>query len=230
MYSILLGLHAVAGSAGLASFWTAGLARKGSRLHALAGRSFLIAMCAIGVTALPMALIQLARGHTGVAIFLLYLLLITASSCITAWFAIRMKRDYLRYRGTWYRLLAALNLACGLALLGYGLASQQMLLAGFSSVGIVRGMTMWRLVRRPEAPRWWLREHFGSMLGNGVATHIAFLSIGLNRLLPVALAGTAHGLAWFGPLAIALAVGIRLNRRYGVRGAEPAWSRTTTSG
>ena len=57
-------------------------------------------------------------------------------------------------------------------------------------------------------------EHYTAMLGNGVATHIAFLGIGLPRLLP-AVDGTAlHYAAWFGPLGAAVIAKWLLDRRW----------------
>lgn len=223
MYHLLLLMHAAAGTAALSAFWTAGLARKGGALHARAGRVFLLAMCGIGITALPMALILLARGATTTAVFLLYLLLLTTSTCLSAWYAVRLKQDFARYRGRWYRALAGLTLAGSIAVFAYGAMLGQILLIGFSAVGLLRGVAMVRFLSTPMAPRWWLREHYRSMLGNGAATHVAFLSIGLNRLLPAAWMDSAHGLAWFGPLVILLAARLWLDRRYG--GARVATSR-----
>ena len=52
------------------------------------------------------------------------------------------------------------------------------------------------------------------MVGNGIATHIAFLGIGLPRLLP-GVDGTAlHYLAWFGPLVVAVIAKLMLDRRW----------------
>ena len=55
-------------------------------------------------------------------------------------------------------------------------------------------------MRLDAQPRWWLAEHYGAMLGNGVATHVAFLSIGLPRLLPAIDGDALHYLGWFAPL------------------------------
>jgi hypothetical protein len=52
------------------------------------------------------------------------------------------------------------------------------------------------------------------MIGNGVATHIAFLQIGLLRLVPELGATVIQHLAWFAPLAVGIAAGRWLDRRY----------------
>lgn len=51
------------------------------------------------------------------------------------------------------------------------------------------------------------------MLGNGIATHVAFLAIGLPRLLP-AIDGTAlQYAAWFGPVGVAIIAKRVIDRR-----------------
>jgi hypothetical protein len=67
---------------------------------------------------------------------------------------------------------------------------------------------------RPSEPKWWLKEHFGAMVGNGVATHIAFLSIGLPKLLPMFAGPVLQNLAWLGPLSLALVARVLLDRKY----------------
>jgi hypothetical protein len=52
------------------------------------------------------------------------------------------------------------------------------------------------------------------MLGNGIATHIAFLSIGLPKLLPMLAGPTLQNVAWLGPLVAASLAGIYLTRKY----------------
>ncbi len=213
-YEIIRSAHGIVGVLALASFWTAGIARKGSPLHKLAGKAFLLAMAAILASALPLAGVILARGIE-VAWFLFFLILITATSCWTSWRAIRDKRDYRAYTGRIYQALALLNLAGGAGILGLGVAQGQVLYAGFSLIGLAAGADMLRSARRPPAdPRWWLREHYRGMIGNGVATHIAFLAIGLPRLLPQLAGPTQQMLAWFGPVALGLALRVWLERKY----------------
>ena len=85
----------------------------------------------------------------------------------------------------------------------------------FSGIGIFSFVQMRRFShRQPEDPRWWLREHLGAMIGNGVATHIAFLSIGLPKILPMLAGPVLLNLAWLGPLAMAFVAGAYLTRKY----------------
>lgn len=218
VYPILVAAHATVGVVALVAFWSAAALRKGSVLHRRAGQAYLLAMLAIIVTAIPMVGFQYQQGRTVTAAFLGYLVVIVATGVWGAWRAIRDKHDVERYTGAVYQALAWLCLASGIAVLALGLRVGAPLLIGFSAVGLFAGQDMLRKrrhrARLAAQPRWWLAEHYGAMLGNGVATHIAFLSIGLPRLLP-GIDGTAlHYLGWFAPLVVAVAAKVLLDRRW----------------
>ena len=219
-YHAVVLLHAAIGAIALLSFWSAALVRKGGPAHRFVGRVFLLAMCGIGVTALPMAAVRFVRGDTTGGVFLSYLLVITAAACARAWFAVQYKREPARYFGAWYRAAAVGNIALGAAVLLLGLTRHNVVLAGFSIVGLALGWQMVGMTRRAPPPRWSIIEHYRGMLGGGVATHVAFLGIGLARLLP-AYAGTTQMLMWFGPLLVSLIAGAWLKRRYETPRAAP---------
>jgi hypothetical protein len=230
-YDVIRIAHIAVGTLALATFWTSGAARKGSPVHKASGKIYLGCMAAIVATALPMSAIIAASGRIITASFLAYLVVLVATSTWTSWRSIRDKRDFARYVGPAYRVFAWLSVGSGLAVLALGLVRNLPLFAGFSSVGILTGIGMLRFARRaPEDPRWWLKEHFGSMLGNGVATHIAFLAIGLPRLVPALNAPAWMYTAWFGPLAIALVARVLLSRKYlPPRAQSQRSSRTNTA-
>lgn len=226
VYSLLAIAHAAFGTLALVAFWSAALARKGSPLHVRAGKVYLLAMVALLVLALPMSLVILARGATVIGSFLLYLLSITSTAVWQSWRAIRDKRDWARYTGPVYRGLMWLNLASGLGIAGVGLfvaTQMQLIIVSFASIGVIGFVRMRRFAARPPTEaRWWMRQHVYAMLGNGVATHIAFLSIGLPRLLP-GLAGPSYqNLAWLAPLVVAVLAGIYLTRKYLRASTRPA--------
>lgn len=222
-YSILVAAHGAVGTVALAAFWSAAALRKGGPAHRRAGQAYLLAMVGIVLTAIPLAGAKFADGKPVIAAFLAYLVVITSTGVWTSWRAIRDRHDVSRYTGGVYRALALLSLASGLAILVFGLHRGMPLLMGFSAIGLFTGVDMLRKARRPERlgarPRWWLVEHYTAMLGNGIATHIAFLSIGLPRLLPQVDGAAAHYLAWFGPLAVALMAKVVVDRRWKPRAA-----------
>ena len=87
----------------------------------------------------------------------------------------------------------------------------QLIITAFSVIGIANAFSMRRFARTPpENPRWWLKEHFSAMIGNGVATHIAFLSIGLPKLMGMPSGPLLQNLAWLGPLSLSVIAGVYL--------------------
>jgi len=218
LYKIMLMIHGGFGGLALITFWTAGLSRKGSPVHRAAGKIYLLSMLALLVPALPLAIrLALSKSLLG-GIFLLYLWVIVITAVWQSWRAIRDKRDWARYTGPVYRGLAMLSIASGLLILIVGVTlatSSQAIFIGFSAIGLLNGFDMLRFARQPPTqPRWWLKEHLGAMIGNGVATHIAFLAIGLPKLLPSLAGPVLQNIAWLGPLAIAVLARLWLGRRY----------------
>lgn len=217
-YRWLVYAHIAAGSLALLTFWIAAFARKGSALHVRVGQVYLGAMLGVVLSALPMAAVFFARGKPGIGTFLLYLVVLTGTSIWLARRAIRRKRDVQGYHDRRYRLVGWANLVAGAASLAVGLKLGSTLLGGFSFVGIAIGIGMLRQARRlPDARNWWLKEHYGAMLGNGVATHVAFLGIGMRTVIASFDQAWMQLVPWFGPLAVALVAGVILDRRYGAR-------------
>lgn len=223
-YELVRNVHILAGVIALATFWTTASLRKGSPAHVDVGRVFMIAMTVISVTGVPLALFAFARGAPILGTVLLYIVLITVTPTWLAWRAIRDKREFTRFVGPIYRALAWLNIAAGLVVLGFGLWVQVTLLMLIAPVGLVAGFLMLRFARmEPTDKRWWLVRHYGSIIGAGIATHVAFLNIGFARLLPPELGSTAQKLSWIVPFAVALLARWYLDRKYAPKqAATPA--------
>ena len=202
-YTLFVALHVTSGTVALATFWLAAMLRKGSTAHVWVGRTYLLSMCGVIVSALPMVAQRIADGRWVAAVFLGYLVVLVATTVWLAWRAIRDKAAPARYLGAVYHALMVLNPVAGA------------LLIGFSLVGLLVGVDMWRRRRViPVQPRWWMQEHYGAMVGNGAATHIAFLAIGLPRLLPGASSGVLLYAAWFAPVVLSIAAKAWLDRKY----------------
>lgn len=217
-YDFLKFAHVGIGALALLTFWASGLTRKGSRVHTVSGKIYLLAMAGILLSAAGMLGGFAERHHPVAAGFLGYLLVITGTSVWCSWRAIRDKRDWTAYTGPVYKALMVLNGLSGLAIAYIGLfvtTQMQLVITTFSIIGIANAISMWRFAKAsPADPRWWLKQHFGAMIGNGVATHIAFLSIGLPKLLPMLSGPVLQNLAWLGPLTLSIIAGVYLNRKY----------------
>lgn len=214
MASLVLWLHVAIGVVALAAYWTAGLARKGSPVHRAAGKVFLLAMLVILATSLVFVARMALRGALVNAAFFAYLIVISGTALATGWLSLRFKREHARYHGPWFQALGLFNVLCGVGVLALGLTESQVVLIGFSMVGLIRGGLMLWLSHQPESPRWHLREHLGAMIGNGVAVHVAFLLVGLKRLLPPGYEHSTELIGWLLPLGVATIAGVVFGRRY----------------
>ena len=217
LHSLSFFVHAGLGTLALATFWISGLGRKGSPVHRLSGKLYLLSMAGLLLAALPLTA-AIASINPVAGAFLSYLLVITATSVWTSWRAVRDKKDWGRFTGPVYRSLMWANLLSGLGILYVGLFitnQMQVIFVAFASIGIISFVNMWRFSRRPpQDPRWPLRQHLGAMLGNGVATHIAFLTIGLPKVLPFLAGSSLLNLSWLAPLVVSAVAGVYLTRKY----------------
>lgn len=232
MHGMVLALHVAVGAVALLGFWTAALAPKGRPLHRLAGRIYLWAMGGILLTAVPLALSYFGRGQPLLGVFFLYLEVLVGTSVVVGPRAVRLKQDFAAYTRGIYPMLAWTQLGSGLAVAAIGLWAGQVLLTVFGLVGVGRSVQM-LLQRRAAspAPGWWLREHFTAMIANGIATHIAFLGIGLMRILPADLAARVAdlNLAWFAPLTVGVTAIVWLRVRHQRRFARRRSAATQVS-
>ena len=223
-HSMTVLMHSSLGVAALASYWVAALAKKGSAPHKLAGKVYVVVMLGLLLPAIPLSIRVYQHFSASFGAFLFYLLLITATALWQGWTATRNKRDFPRYADGRFRVLAWANIVSGLAVMGLGVAMASPIFFGFSLVGLLGGRGMLRLAKAgPSHPRWWIEQHLGAMLGCGVATHIAFLQIGLPRLLPSLAGPVLQNGAWLGPLLVAGLARVWLSRKY--LGAGPAASK-----
>ncbi len=215
-YRMAVIAHVVAGSIALILFWTAGLMKKGTPMHRKVGRYYLAAMLSVVLTGVPMVSVIFARGQVYSGLFLSFLLVLVSTSSWSSWRAIRDRRDARRYFGPVYWLLVGLTGMAGasISLIGFNIGSG--LFAIFGLVGVSVGISALRAWRRADQdPKWWLKEHYGAMIGNGVATHIAFLGIGLRKAVPSLDPGSLQLLAFTAPIGVAIAAAWWLNRKYG---------------
>lgn len=224
LLDLTMAAHVVGGTVGLLSFWVPALARKGGPLHRRAGRVYVKGMGLVVITAVPLSLTAFATGNWLGGTFLFYLVVITATALYAGLRALQSKAGPHLFITPVHRALAWLNLGVGLTVLGVGLATRVWLLTGFSLIGILAGIGMLRFIRRPPTdPKFWWFEHFGGMIGTGIAAHVAFLNFGAARLIPGYSLDNVGMLAWFVPVGVGIVAGNRIEahyrRKFAARGA-----------
>jgi uncharacterized membrane protein len=199
---LLLGIHLAAGLAALVLFWVPALTRKGGPAHRRAGRWYVSAMTVITVTGVVLASLFLAGERWRTGLFLLFLGVITGTSLWNGWRVLRAKQAPERYAGAAHVAVALVNVAGGLALIGFGIAVKAPLFYAFGPVGLIIGGNMLAsALRRPRDPLFWRAEHFTGMIGSGIASHVAFFAFGGSRLFGWGDSG--YGLIlWITPLVV----------------------------
>ena len=206
MHALLRALHISTGFVGLAAFWIPALARKGGRLHVVAGRVFagcayVVALTALGSTAWallhpaswagePVSLGQIPADQIMFVAILGFLGLLLLDGVEQGVRAMRTRHQPDRFVGWRRRFLCHAMGAAGLALMVFGLYHVvrsggglfwiPVALGGASVAGYFddrRSLAN----PRPTPMAWWY-THMGGMIGSGIAFHTAFLVFGGQRL------------------------------------------------
>jgi hypothetical protein len=217
-YDVVRYAHISAGTVALACFWTAASLRKGGEGHRIVGRTFLIAIAGLCLTGIGIAIAAFERQQPVRGTFFAYLVLITATPSWIAWRAIRDKKDVKRFAGPLYHALGWANVVAGATVLALGIRYQQLVLSVVSVLGLIAGSAMLRFARSlPTGRTWWLARHYGAMVAVGIATHVAFLNLGLSHVVPAEWGTAVMRASWFAPITLALVARVWLDRKYGVR-------------
>lgn len=226
-YQANLWLHMCGGCVALAAFWTAAGARKGAPLHRSAGKLFMLSMCLVLASGVLLVVRRFADGERESGMFLGYLFFISGQACWMAWRAVRDKADWrgMVARPGW-RLWMLSCLVTGIAALSIGLHAGDPVLIGFSTLGPLLGIRMWRFARRgPRRSNWHIVQHYQGILGAGIATHVAFLGVGMSHVWPLianvwpAVPQTLiYAFPWYAPLAFATIALVLLNRHHRGKG------------
>lgn len=220
LHEIARWAHIGIGTLAFASLWTAGFARKGGYVHRRAGRIYLLTMTLVLASAGVLTMFAFLEGQWMGGIFLLYLLVITGTALWLGRRALRYKTNATGYASGAMPLVGVLNILAAGGAVAVGIMADQMFIAGISAIGFLIGigaLTMWR--KPPDHPRFWLKEHIGGMIGAGIATHVAFASIGLRQLFPEAETHVLTVWPWAAPLIIGFAASAYFENRYVKRGA-----------
>lgn len=212
--------HIALGFTGLVAFWIPVFARKGSRLHVVAGRVFAWCVYFVAGSAVVNSLILMGlaiRSGQGPAaspdvfgflVFLFYLGLTTFASGRHAVRVVEAKHDPTAIDTPFHRVMAVAPAAGSLVVIAYALrywSGASIVFLALSTIGLSQGRDIWRYMTREPASRmsWWY-EHMGAMLGTGIAFHTAFAVFGASRLLDYSLSGPLALVPWILPAAIGI--------------------------
>jgi hypothetical protein len=166
-------------------------------------------------TALPLSVLSFVEGDWVAGTFFLYLFIITATAMYTGLRALKAKSGPAQLITPIYVALGWTTLIGGIVVLTLGLATKTWLFVGFSTIGLTAGPAQIAFVRKPPTdPRYWWYEHFGGMIGSGIAAHVAFLAFGAGRLIPGYDLGSWGMLAWFLPVIVGVIAIQRLQAHY----------------
>jgi hypothetical protein len=183
-------------------------------------------MAVVLATSVPLSLVMFFDGNWVAGTFLLYLFIITGTALYAGLRALKAKGGPHEFITPMYVVTAWATLLGGVAVLILGIATRTWLLAGFSLIGLTAGPSALLFMRRPPTdPRYWWYEHFGGMIGTGIAAHVAFLNFGGQRLIPGFNLGDWGILAWFVPVVVGVVASNRIEAHYRARfGARRAQS------
>jgi hypothetical protein len=212
--------HLVAGAIALILFWVPALTRKGGVVHRRAGRWYVRAMGVVVVTAIPLSIRFLVGGDWFVGVFLGYLAVITFSALWGGRQVLNYKRDAAAFRTPMHAAVGVLNLVAAITVLvlAWTVAPAgfaRILFTIFSIIGFSAAFETWQFFRRPpDQPRWWWFQHFGGMIGSGIAAHTAFGAFGVRRLLPEWQLGALGLLPWIAPSIVGTIAIVLLTRHH----------------
>ena len=228
LYDLLRLTHVVAGLAALVLFWVPALTQKGGRVHRRAGRIYLYAMGVVIATALPLSALFIWRGDWVVGTFLAYLGVITFSAIWGGRQVLNYKPEARAFRTPAHAALGVANAVAAVAVLALGwLAAPagfiRILFTAFSVIGFAGAWETLQFFRRPpDDRRWWWYQHFGGMIGSGIAAHTAFGAFGMGRLFPELQDGPWGLVPWIAPSVVGTIAIVLLTRHYRRRFANPA--------
>ncbi len=221
--------HIIFGFVGLAAFWIPVLTRKGGRQHVRYGNVFLwcayVVLGSAGISVCYRVGFLLSAGQGprelpvqfSFLLFLGYLSYVTFVNIRHAIMVLRYKRDPQTLRTRVNRMLAASAMLASLLLVAYTLyfsPSSRIILLALSPIGFLIGYGILRYLSGENAPKSWLYEHLGGMLGGGIAFHTAFAVFGGARLFNFGLEGGLAVIPWVLPTLIGVPATAIWTRHY----------------
>lgn len=228
IHTTLLYLHIALGAIALLLFWLPIIARKGGKLHISAGKAFYLIMLIVSGSGIIMSLIGLAdpvgiyvnskplsseqiegmmRWRIPFTYFLLLLSLLTWVTVRHAIGVLRAKANRSMLRSWRYQGPVLLMFPSAVFVGIQGISIGMPLLIIFAAVSFFTATTISLYVYRATvAPRAWIIEHFGSIVGAGIAVYTAFFAAGGRRVLSQWLPGEWQLVSWLAAPVIGITI------------------------
>lgn len=234
LYEIDVMLHASAGGVALVTMALPLVARKGGRLHRVAGWVFVVALAIVAVTGVGISLAwlldplgtklaghahapaeaaQAAAGLRQAGLFFGFLALLVGVAVWNGVVAIRRRRGTLAWGHRVDRACAWALTGGGALLLLAGVAWRAPIFAAFGGLGVVGGVADLRFYRVGRADaQVWLRRHLQAMLGGATAATTAFAVQVVGRMLGETF-GAWMLAVWLLPVALGSGLSVWWTRR-----------------
>jgi hypothetical protein len=185
-YQFILRLHTMVGVLALVSFWGAAFTIKGSKIHRLAGKIYLVSILLILISVIPLIVATLEHKGLGAALGLGFLFVMTFTAAWVAHRSIVCKRNLLAYKDNIFKALAAILTVYGILILSISVRGGSFLYGFFACTGLTLAGSMWHILRgRNAKPNWYLVQHLNGVALLFAATHASFLRFGLTKLIPI---------------------------------------------
>ncbi len=217
-HEFLRSIHIGAGFIGLVAFWIPLFARKGAKVHVLAGKVFkYCAYLVLGAAAIGLAIYfaqviregqSWANSQVAFLVFLSYLTYVTWMSINYGLQVLSAKRDLTVLNTPANRMMARVAIASSVSLVAYAVImspSNKILLFALSPIGFFGGLDVLKAIGgKLQERKAWFYEHMGNMIGCGIAFHTAFAVFGSRFIFETTLPGWTQVIPWVLPAAIGI--------------------------
>ncbi len=230
LFDALLLVHVATGFVGLAAFWFPVFARKGGRVHVVAGRVYAYCAYVVTLSAVTAAVGRIVSYQVqgigvaeqpelyGFAVLLGYLGVATFVMVRQGLRVLATRKAPEKLRTPTHEALVWASMSSSVFVVAFGLAvwsDVSPILLGMSPIGLFTGRNMLRLMRDPGGERMgWFYSHLASMLGGGIAFHTAFLVFGAQRLWAYEIEGPLAIVPWILPTVVGVPAIVLWTRRY----------------
>lgn len=189
-------VHITGGTAALIAGAAVMVARKGTTLHRLLGRAFVIGQAGASLSAIVLAILHPNRVLLMIGVFSLHLV-------VAGLRAARHRDPRASFVDAAITAVGAVN-AAAMFLSGQVVMIVFGCIAGFLALSDVR--MWWMAGSGASAQRWWLRRHIGHMVGGYISTVTAFLVVNFSDRL--------GAVAWLTPTVVLVPVIVHWIRRH----------------